>query len=222
MIIHKKGLKMEMGLMIIFWYGILHAFGPDHLTAIAEFSIGKDAKKTFMAVSAFAIGHGLMLFMFAKLLQYFSIPETVTAYGDIIASSVILSIGIYLLYMVYSNKIHLHSHIHDNKKHVHIWFGNEHEHQSNGGSTSAFSIGVLMGIGGVRGMLVTLGMMQGQSIDFTMILAFILGVMVVFMAFGWVILWINKDILTNIKNVRRAFATVGAISVLVGGNMLLA
>jgi ABC-type nickel/cobalt efflux system permease component RcnA len=222
MIIHKKGLKMEMGLMIIFWYGILHAFGPDHLTAIADFSIGKNAKKTFMAVSAFAIGHGLMLFMFAKLLQYFSIPETVTAYGDIIASSVILSIGIYLLYMVYSNKIHLHSHIHDNKKHVHIWFGNEHEHQSNGGSTSAFSIGVLMGIGGVRGMLVTLGMMQGQSIDFTMILAFILGVMVVFMAFGWVILWINKDILTNIKNVRRAFATVGAISVLVGGNMLLA
>jgi len=213
---------MEMGLMIIFWYGILHAFGPDHLTAIADFSIGKEAKKTFMIVGAFAIGHGLMLFMFAKLLQYFSIPESVTAYGDVIASSVILSIGLYLLYMVYNNKIHLHSHIHDEKKHVHIWFGKEHEHKSSGGSGSAFGIGVLMGIGGVRGMLVTLGMMQGQSIDVSMILAFILGVMVVFVSFGWVILWINKDILTNIKNVRRAFATVGAISVLVGGNMLLA
>ncbi|MFA6189595.1 MAG: hypothetical protein WC680_10005 [Sulfuricurvum sp.] len=213
---------MEAGLMIIFWYGILHAFGPDHLTAIADFSIGKDAKKTLMSVSAFAIGHGLMLFAFAKLLEHFSIPETVTAYGDVIASSVILFIGVYLLYMVYSNKIHLHSHIHDNKRHVHIWFGNEHEHQSSSGSTSAFGIGVLMGIGGVRGMLVTLGMMQGQSIDFTMILAFIVGVMVVFIAFGWIILWINKDILTNIKNVRRAFATVGAISVLVGANMLLA
>lgn len=212
---------MEIGLMIIFWYGILHAFGPDHLTAIADFSIGKEAKKTFMIVGAFAVGHGLMLFMFAKLLQSFSIPESVTAYGDVIASSVILFIGIYLLYMVYSNKIHLHSHIHDNKKHIHIWFGKEHEHQASGGGTSAFGVGVLMGIGGVRGMLVTLGMMQGQSIDFTMILAFILGVMVVFMAFGWVILWINKDILTNIKNVRRAFATVGAISVVVGANMLL-
>jgi ABC-type nickel/cobalt efflux system permease component RcnA len=212
---------MEMGLMIIFWYGILHAFGPDHLTAIADFSIGKEAKKTFMIVGAFAVGHGLMLFMFAKLLQHFSIPESVTAYGDVIASSVILSIGLYLLYMVYSNKIHLHSHIHDQKKHVHIWFGKEHEHKSSGGSGSAFGIGVLMGIGGVRGMLVTLGMMQGQSIDVSMILAFILGVMVVFVSFGWVILWINKDILTNIKNVRRAFATVGAISVVVGGNMLL-
>jgi len=208
-------------LMIIFWYGILHAFGPDHLTAIADFSIGKEAKKTFMIVSAFAVGHGLMLFMFAKLLQHFSIPESVTAYGDLIASSVIVSIGLYLLYMVYSNKIHLHSHVHDQKKHVHIWFGKEHEHKSSGGSGSAFGIGVLMGIGGVRGMLVTLGMMQGQSIDVSMILAFILGVMVVFLSFGWVILWINKDILTNIQNVRRAFATVGAISVLVGGNMLL-
>lgn len=213
---------MELGLMIIFWYGILHAFGPDHLTAIADFSIGKETKKTFMIVGAFAVGHGLMLFMFAKLLQHFSIPESVTAYGDVIASTVILSIGLYLLYMVYSNKIHLHSHIHDNKKHVHIWFGKEHEHQSAGGSGSAFGIGVLMGIGGVRGMLVTLGMMEGQSIDFTMVLAFIAGVMVVFLAFGWVILWINKDILTNIQNVRRAFATVGMISVLVGGNMLLA
>jgi len=212
---------MEMGLIIIFWYGILHAFGPDHLTAIADFSIGKEAKKTFAIVSAFAVGHGMMLFMFAKLLQHFSIPESVTAYGDVIASSVIVSIGLYLLYMVYSNKIHLHSHIHDQKKHVHIWFGKEHDHKPAGGSGSAFGIGVLMGIGGVRGMLVTLGMMQGQSIDASMILAFILGVMVVFMAFGWVILWINKDILTNIKNVRRAFATVGAISVLVGGNMLL-
>lgn len=213
---------MEIGLMIIFWYGILHAFGPDHLTAIADFSIGKEAKKTFMIVSSFAVGHGLMLFMFAKLLEYFSIPESVTAYGDLIASSVIVSIGFYLLYMVYSNKIHLHSHIHDNKKHVHIWFGKEHEHKSSGGSGSAFGIGVLMGIGGVRGMLVTLGMMEGHSIDASMILAFILGVMVVFMVFGWVILWINKDILTNIQNVRRAFATVGAVSVLVGGNMLFA
>ena len=63
---------MEIGLMIIFWYGILHAFGPDHLTAIADFSIGKEAKKTFAIVSAFAVGHGMMLFMFAKLLQHFS------------------------------------------------------------------------------------------------------------------------------------------------------
>lgn len=212
---------MELGLIVIFWYGILHAFGPDHLTAIADFSIGKEAKKTFLIVGAFAVGHGVILFMFAKILQYYALPEEVLAYGDVLASSVIIFIGIYLLTMLYTNKIHLKTHTHEHKRHVHIWFGNEHQHESST-TTSAFGVGVLMGIGGVRGMLVTLGVLHGQVVDFSIVLAFITGVLIVFFAFGLVISWINKDILTNIQNVRRAFATVGVISVLVGGNMLLA
>lgn len=207
-------------LAVIFWYGILHAFGPDHLSAIADFSIGKGGKKTLLSVGAFAVGHGMMLFIFAKILEHYAIPQTLLAYGDVIASSVIISIGIYLLTMVYQNKIHLSSHIHDDKKHVHIWFGDEHQHEYSG--TSAFGMGVLMGIGGVRGMLVTLGVLHGQAVDITMIVAFVLGVMGVFFTFGLVILWINKNILINIKNVRRVFSAVGTISILVGGNMLLA
>ena len=35
----------SIGLLLIFWYGILHAFGADHLTAIADFSIGKIEEK---------------------------------------------------------------------------------------------------------------------------------------------------------------------------------
>jgi len=38
----------HIGLLLIFWYGILHAFGADHLTAIADFSIGKDKAKTML------------------------------------------------------------------------------------------------------------------------------------------------------------------------------
>lgn len=207
-------------LTVIFWYGILHAFGPDHLSAIADFSIGKGGKKTFFSVGAFAVGHGLMLFLFAKILEHYTIPQSLLDYGDMIAAGVIMSIGIYLLTMVYKNKIHLSSHIHDEKKHLHIWFGDEHKHDNSG--TTAFGVGVLMGIGGVRGMLVMLGALHGESVNMMMIFAFIVGVMVVFFAFGLVILWINKDILTNIKNVRRVFTAVGFISVLVGGNMLLA
>lgn len=207
-------------LAVIFWYGILHAFGPDHLTAIADFSIGKGGKKTFFSVGAFAIGHGLMLFLFAKILEHYTIPHALLAYGDVIASSVIISIGIYLLTMVYQNKIHLSFHIHEDKKHLHIWFGNEHKHEYAG--TSAFSVGVLMGIGGVRGMLVTLGVLHGQEVGFTMILAFVLGVIGVFFTFGLVILWINKDILTNINNVRRVFTVVGIVSILAGGDILFA
>jgi cytochrome c biogenesis protein CcdA len=211
----------SLSLSIVFWYGILHAFGPDHLTAIADFSIGKHKRKTLLITLLFAMGHGTMLFVFAKILETYNISEQILGYGDLISSSVILGMGVYLLYLVFANKIHLSKHIHNNKEHVHIYFGNEHNHNNNA-ATSAFAIGALMGIGGVRGMLITLGAIQGQNVDFAMVLAFTLGVMVIFLAFGVVILYINQNLLNNKSNIRKIFATAGIVSVLVGGNMLFA
>jgi len=210
----------QLGLLLIFWYGILHAFGPDHLTAIADFSIGKNKRKTILITVLFAIGHGLTLFIFAMLLEKYNISETTLGYGDVISSCVILGMGVYLLYMVFTDRIQLKKHIHKGKEHIHIWFGAEHEH-SNNDTKSAFAIGALMGIGGVRGMLVTLGFIEGQSVDLTMVLAFSLGVMIIFLGFGAVILYINKNLLNNKQNLKRVFATAGVVSLVVGSNMLL-
>ena len=211
---------MELGLIIIFWYGVLHAFGPDHLTVIADFSIGKSMKRTFLITMAFALGHGVMLFVFAKLLSVVSIADSILVYGDIISSLVIVSIGFYLLFMVYSDRIQLRRHEHKGEEHIHIWFGKEHSH-SQRDTLSALSIGALMGIGGVRGMLVTLGVLQTNSLDFMMIAVFVLGVSLVFVLFGGMILYINKTLLTSKQNVRRVFATVGLISLGVGSHMIL-
>ena len=211
---------MELSLLLIFWYGILHAFGPDHLTAIADFSIGKSKKKTLTITFLFAIGHGLTLFLFAKILETYNISENILGYGDVISSCVILGMGIYLLYMVYNDRIQLKKHMHDGKEHLHIWFGKEHQHNNND-TTSAFTIGALMGIGGVRGMLVTLGLVEGQSVDLVMVLCFALGVMVIFVGFGTVILYINKNLLNSKTNLKRVFATAGIVSVVVGTNMLV-
>jgi len=210
----------DIGILLIFWYGILHAFGPDHLTAIADFSIGKDKKKTMIITILFAIGHGTMLFIFAKLLEIYNIDDKILGYGDIISSSVILFMGFYLLYLVAKDKIHLNKHIHNGQEHIHIYFGDEHNHNSND-TTSAFTVGALMGIGGVRGMLITLGAIQGQNVDFSLILAFTSGVMIIFICFGIIILYINQNLLHNKKNVKRIFATAGIISVIVGTNMLI-
>ncbi|MDQ7060968.1 MAG: hypothetical protein Q9M43_07430 [Sulfurimonas sp.] len=171
---------MEASLLIIFWYGILHAFGPDHLTAIADFSIGKNQRKTLLITTLFAVGHGLSLFVFAKLLESFEIAPEILAYGDVISATVIIAMGSYLLFMVLSHRIQLKKHIHEGKEHIHIWFGKSHIHEDGASQTSALGLGLLMGAGGVRGMLVTLGAVQGTMVDFSMVGAFTLGVMLVF------------------------------------------
>ena len=213
---------MELSLLVIFWYGILHAFGPDHLTAIADFSIGKNKRKTHLVTSLFAIGHGLSLFLFAKVLESAAITEDVLSYGDIISATVIIGMGLYLLFMVASNRIQLRKHMHENKEHIHIWFGKSHEHsEETVARSSSLTLGLLMGAGGVRGMLITLGVVQGGMVDFTMVTAFTLGVMLVFGAFGMVMLYINTNFLGNLTNVRRAFTTAGVISLVVGTNILI-
>ncbi len=168
----------------------------------------------------FAIGHGLTLFIFAKVLETYSISENILGYGDTISSIVILGMGVYLLFMVFTDRIQLKKHIHEGKEHLHIWFGKEHDHNSKD-VASAFTIGALMGIGGVRGMLVTLGLIEGQCVNLLMVLAFALGVMVIFVGFGAVILYINQNLLNSKQNLRRVFATAGIVSVVVGSNMII-
>lgn len=212
---------MDTSLLIIFWYGILHAFGPDHLTAIADFSIGKDSKKTILITILFAIGHGISLFIFAKILQSFNISEELLADGDIISATVILTMGIYLLYIVFTDRIQLKKHTHNGKEHIHIWFGKEHSHDDTIAKSSSFTMGVLMGAGGVRGMLVTLGAVGSGNVNLTMVLAFTLGVMLVFITFGVILAYINKNILKSKANLKRAFGVAGVISLIVGLDFLI-
>ncbi|MDF1877343.1 hypothetical protein JHD47_05890 [Sulfurimonas sp. SAG-AH-194-L11] len=213
---------MELSLIIIFWYGIVHAFGPDHLSAIADFSVGKNQRKTLLITFLFALGHGASLFVFAKLLESMEISQDLLAYGDVVSAGVIISMGLYILFMVATERIQLKKHIHKNKEHIHIWYGKSHEHNDDTvAKTSSLTLGLLMGAGGVRGMLITLGAVNGGSVDFMMVAAFTLGVMLVFGVFGMVMLYVNQNLLGSLTNVRRAFTTVGLISVAVGTNILL-
>ncbi|MDC0932674.1 hypothetical protein OAR97_02395 [Arcobacteraceae bacterium] len=210
----------QFSLLLIFWYGILHAFAPDHLTAIADFSIGKNRYKTVLITTLFAFGHGISLLVFAKILQNFDISPDILAYGDIISASVILGMGIYLLFLVATKRINIKKHQHNGKEHIHIFFGKEHDHKKTD-VASAFTISVLMGIGGVRGMLVTLGAIENSAVDISMVFAFTFGVSIIFLGFGAVILYINKNILNSQRNITKIFTGVGTISVAVGLNMLL-
>jgi high-affinity nickel permease len=85
----------NLGILLIFWYGILHALGPDHLTAIADFSIVKNKKKTMLITILFAIGHGTMLFIFAKILETYHISDSILGYGD--SFTILANYGIFYI-----------------------------------------------------------------------------------------------------------------------------
>lgn len=215
---------MEFGLLLVFMYGILHAFGPDHLAAIADFSIGKQRKKVFWITFGFAIGHGVSLYLFALLLSQFSIPDDWLTVGDLVAALVIFGMGAYLIFLALTDRIHVTRHEHKGKPHVHIWYGrHQHHHQRNGfvAWLSASSVmGVLMGMGGARGMLISLSALSANDVSAWMIVSFTVGVALVFVLFGLVISWVNDALLLSKTLLRRAFLATGLVSCLVGVKFL--
>lgn len=206
---------MEFSLLIIFYYGILHALGPDHLSAIALFSIGKKKKQALFLSLLFAIGHGVTLYLLALFIEHFA-SDDLLKYGDIISSAVILLMGVYLLYMAVTNKLRINHHHHDNDghhhKHTHIYYENEHFHDK----SMLLSLGLLMGVGGLRGMLVTLTVISHQTIGIEMIIAFILGICFVFILFGYLIYLINSRYIVSTNILRYAVTSVGLLSITIG------
>ena len=202
---------MEYSLLIIFYYGVLHALGADHLSAIALFSIGKKKMQTLMLSLLFAIGHGLTLYVIALFIQYIA-NDAILDYGDTISSTVITLMGFYILYLALSNKIQINQHKHEEEKHLHVYYKDQHLHDKG----MLVSLGLLMGVGGVRGMLVTLSVISHQQVGVEMILAFILGVSVVFISFGYLIYLINSSFITSKNTLKYALVSIGLLSVSIG------
>lgn len=202
---------MDYGLLIIFYYGILHALGPDHLSAIAIFSIGKAKKETFILTILFAIGHGVMLYLLALLIQYVA-NEELLSYGDTIASFAILIIGLYLFYLTFTKQITINKHHHNHEKHTHIYYKNAHFHDK----SMILSLGLLMGVGGIRGMLITLGVVSHNSVGVEMVLVFILGVSSVFLLFGYAIFLFNQHLIDSEKSLRYGLMSIALLSIFLG------
>jgi ABC-type nickel/cobalt efflux system permease component RcnA len=213
----------EVSLLLVFFYGVLHAFGPDHLTAIADFSIGRQRKRVLWISFGFAIGHGVSLYLFAWLLSQFDISDELLAYGDMIAAIVILLMGFYLLFLVFTDRINLSVHKHGDKEHLHIWFGKHHSHSQPffGWLSASATLGVLMGIGGARGMLVSLSAISHETVTAWMIVSFTLGVGLIFVLFGLVIAFLNDQLLRSKQWVKGGFTFFGILSCALGVHLLL-
>jgi len=206
---------MEYSLLLLAYYGALHALGPDHLSAIALFSIGKHKKEVIFLTILFAFTHGLILYIMALSIEYI-VPANLLHYGDLVSSLVIISMGIWLMYLAYTNKIVIDTHVHTQTKHTHIYYKHTHGHDEG----VLFSLAILMGIGGLRGMLVTLGVVSHHSIGFEMIMAFVIGVSIVFIAFGYIMYLANTYISQSSSMLKYALTTVGIFSIGIGSYTL--
>jgi nickel/cobalt transporter (NicO) family protein len=202
---------MEYSLLIIFYYGVLHALGADHLSAIALFSIGKKKMQTLMLSLLFAVGHGFTLYIIALFIQYIA-NDTILEYGDTISSTVIMLMGFYVLYLAFTDKILINKHKHEEDKHLHVYYKDKHLHDKG----ILLSLGLLMGVGGVRGMLITLSVVSHQQVSIDMIFAFIAGVSLVFICFGYIIYLINTTFIYSKNILRYALVTIGLISISIG------
>jgi len=202
---------MEFSLLIILYYGILHALGPDHLSAIALFSIGKNKRDTLLLSLLFALGHGFMLYLLALFVEQIA-SDHLLQYGDVISSFVIVMMGTYLVYLALTNKIRVDNHKHDSHTHTHIYYQDAHLHDK----SMLLSLGLLMGVGGIRGMLVTLSVISHQSVGIEMIFAFIVGVSIVFLLFGYLIYLINENLIRSANALRYGILSVGILSIGIG------
>ena len=157
------------------------------------------------------MGHGLMLYIMVQIITYFANDELL-AYGDVISAAVIVLMGLYLVYLAFTDKIKIDKHQHNHEKHTHIYYKDTHLHDK----SILLSLGLLMGVGGIRGMLVTLSAVSHNSVGVEMILAFIIGVSIVFLSFGYLIYLINQRVAISVNSLRYALMSVGLFSIVIG------
>lgn len=189
---------MEYGLFIVLMYGIIHAFGPDHLSAIALTSVGKSKKEVLIISSFFALSHGIVLFLLAKFL-YLIAGSFILQYADMITWTILFILGLNLIYIGLQDNINL--------------FEYENNIKKTKSRITIIVLGVLMGLGGLRGILVTLGAVSTTTLGFDMIIAFVFGTSIVFIGFGYLMFILNSSTKHNLRFFRKCLLAIGVISI---------
>lgn len=190
---------MEYGLLIILMYGAIHAFGPDHLSAIAITSVGKTKKEIFIISSLFALTHGIVLFLLAKVL-YLVAGSFIIQYADVISWSILFLLGVNLIYIGMQDNLEF------------FIYKNKYNHKPE--RFTIISLGLLMGLGGLRGMLLTMGAISTTALGFDMIFAFVVGASIVFVAFGYFIYIFSNSAKKNMSVFKSLLIGIGVISIL--------
>lgn len=104
--------------------------GPDHLAAVTPLAI-ESRKRSWRIGMAWGIGHTLGILIIGVLFLLFRdvIPvEKISAHSEQIVGVMLILIGLWAIFKVYSAKNHTHPHVHKNgeSEYMHI---HEHDHK---------------------------------------------------------------------------------------------
>jgi ABC-type nickel/cobalt efflux system permease component RcnA len=182
-------LELAGGLYMIvaltgFIAGLGHVLsGPDHLAALAPFSVDRPRRALRVGVQ-WAIGHscGVALIALGSMLLREIIPvHFISSYSERAVGILLIAIGLWGLRKAFATRIHAHHHSHDGEQHMHIHVhrtGHRHSEQtSHFHSHAALGIGTLHGLAGgshLLGVLPALAL-PSQSGAMTYLLAFGIG-----------------------------------------------
>ena len=183
-----------MLLALIFFAGLLHGLGPDHLAAITALSaVGGGPRRLVFFSTRFALGHAVVIAA-AGLVAHFGrdlLPERWEVCLDVAAGSLLVAAGVAMMVALMLGKIRVHAHSHEHEHgttphhHFHLHFFSQASHRHGHGRIAA-ALGALFALGGVRGLLavVPIAVSQTLAISTLRVAAFTLGIVVAMVGYG--------------------------------------
>jgi len=180
-------------LIVIFFFGVLHGLGPDHLAAITVFGSrgGKQLHRLTFFSARFALGHALVLAIAGVLAKFGKslMPSYMEARFDIAGGVLLVGAGLFLIAGLLAGKFRLHTHQHQHPvgshKHFHLHLSDPNKHQHSHGMMAVL-LGAFFALGGFRALLmvapIALAPALGQSA--LRIMAFTLGIIAAMVSYG--------------------------------------
>lgn len=206
-------------LSVAFGLGMIHALDADHIMAVSGLSVRKPKLNYCLQFGLrWAIGHGFSLLLIggSVLLLGIAIPESLSQTAELLVSVVLIGIGLWILWELFSRRAHVHFHQHDGiPRHAHWHVHANRSHQSSHKQShkemphkhehSAVMVGMLHGTAGSAPLLALIPLTKlGGSpwLGMGYLLLFGLGVIVSMLTFSgllgvtvnWLSRWGNRAV----------------------------
>lgn len=198
--------------------GLLHGIQPDHVTAALGLA-ARSGGAAWRAALQLAAGHAGALVLAALSLRLLpaETAERIEPFLGMIAGLSLSAIGALLVLQVLRGRYVLHTHAHEHgpdKEHVHLHAhavptpAQKSAHHAHHHGRNAITVGLLLGLGGARGLVIVLPSIHGTASGAAAIGLYSAGI-----AAGVVLLCAAVDVLRRTAHLR---LSPNALTLLVG------